>query len=205
MWAHLTILLCLTFCTPCCSTRVAVCTGGAAVFEMKRAQLSSGIPEISSRRSTCLPALLTGGTAGPDMGRAGAVHHAGLPLLWARRLSDDHRRHLHLCPADRLPGPGEEADSLCNSVCDEDICGSKFLELAVSQSTGAVERQSADFILHCSWQVVPSEVGQQRQPPYFFLLPSFWRARRDRNTDEKLLAHWCAYQLLQPVLVLRPT
>ena len=38
--------------------------------------------------------------------------------------------------------------------------------------------------------MVPSEVGQQRQPLYFFLLPSFWRARRARTTDEKLLAHW---------------
>ena len=38
-------------------------------------------------------------------------------------------------------------------------------------------------------QVVPSEVGQQKLKPYFFLLPSYWRARRAAASDEKLLAH----------------
>jgi len=37
--------------------------------------------------------------------------------------------------------------------------------------------------------VVPSEVGQQKLPPHFFLLPSYWRSRRKAASDEKLLAH----------------
>lgn len=52
-------------------------------------------------------------------------------------------------------------------------------------------------------QVVPSEVGQQRQPPYFFLLPSFWRARRARNSDEKLLAHWLSRSAFLMILLIK--
>ncbi len=31
-------------------------------------------------------------------------------------------------------------------------------------------------------------MGQQRLPPWFFLLPSYWRTRAAGATDEKLLA-----------------
>ena len=52
-------------------------------------------------------------------------------------------------------------------------------------------RQKVKWVCKYVAQVLPADVGH-RLPPWFFLMPSYWRDPKLDYVDEKLLAHLLA-------------
>ena len=64
-------------------------------------------------------------------------------------------------------------------------------QLHICTSRPCVTRAFITHLNHCGSQVLPGDVGH-RLPPWFFLMPSYWRDPKLDYVDEKLLAHLLA-------------